>query len=333
MDRMINPNSFKFLQWAAEDSTYYDELFYSLGLCKIGEVQSSHDVIWKGNGIYFFVTARRTDFVEVHGPGVCGIGLNVGNAKMAHQHAVESGMEEDISMLGIEYAGYGIDGVKMYFVDFPLWQSFRHLWIPYSNTSERPTGVNFVDHLTHNCHPGSVDVWAENYKNWFGMYENKYFDIDGKETGLISKAMMSPIGQLAIPLNEDKNDKGQIAKFIRDFNGEGVQHIALHTNDIYFTVKRLREEGIEFLDIPDTYYDMIDERIDVHEEDITAMKKLGILIDGSKEEGILLQIFTKEMVGPVFFEIIQRKGNKGFGHGNFQALFEAIEREQLIDIR
>ena len=144
---------------------------------------------------------------------------------------------------------------------------------------------------------------------------------------------MSSISSMAIPLNEDKSNDGQIAKFIHNFNGEGVQHIALETNDIYFTVERLRSLGIQFLNTPDTYYDMISERINEHYEDVNALRELGILIDGSKEEGILLQIFTKESVGPVFFEIIQRKGNTGFGHGNFQALFEAIEREQLKDRR
>jgi 4-hydroxyphenylpyruvate dioxygenase len=141
--------------------------------------------------------------------------------------------------------------------------------------------------------------------------------------------MMSDNGNMAIPLNEDKSDKGQIAQYLKDFNGEGVQHIALHTDDIYSTVKQLKAHGMKFLDIPDTYYDMIDDRIDHHEEDIDALRESGILIDGSKEDGILLQIFTKEAVGPVFFEIIQRKGNTGFGHGNFKALFEAIERTQL----
>ena len=140
---------------------------------------------------------------------------------------------------------------------------------------------------------------------------------------------MSSIGQMAIPLNEDKDERGQIAQFIKEFNGEGVQHIALETNDIYFTVKQLRKQGIQFLNVPDKYYDTINERIDEHEEDVTALKELGILIDGGNKDGILLQIFTEPVVGPVFFEIIQRKGNKGFGHGNFKALFEAIERDQL----
>ena len=140
---------------------------------------------------------------------------------------------------------------------------------------------------------------------------------------------MSSIVNMAIPLNEDKDDRGQIAQFIRDFNGEGVQHIALETSDIYFTVKQLIKQGIQFLSVPDKYYDTINERIDEHEEDVTALKEMVILIDGGKEDGILLQIFTEPIVGPVFFEIIQRKGNKGFGHGNFKALFEAIERAQL----
>ena len=310
-------DSFRFLQWAAKDESDYDELFYNLGLCKVGIIQNTQNVLWRSNNIDFFVTTKRQDFVNSHGNGVCGIGLNFGNADIARTHAKDNGYTK------------GINGIDLFFNDYSTWVELIKLLKEYNNTKELVTGINKIDHITHNCHPGNVDVWAENYKNWFGMYQNKYFDIDGQETGLISRAMMSSIGQMAIPLNEDKDERGQIAQFIKEFNGEGVQHIALETYDIYFTVKLLREQGIPFLSVPDTYYDTIDQRIDEHNEDVDALKELGILIDGGKEDGILLQIFTEPVVGPVFFEIIQRKGNKGFGHGNFKALFEAIERDQL----
>jgi 4-hydroxyphenylpyruvate dioxygenase len=310
----MNVKSFSYLQWAAESHSYYDELFSSLGLTKVG-TNYNKDVIWNANDIYFFVTTLRHDFVAQHGPGVSGIGLHFDDAKVAYQESIENGMIP-AQMMG--HTGEGIDGVILYFTDSTVCDIL--------NFSNAP---RVIDHLTHNCHIGNVDVWAKNYSDWFGMYQNMYFDIDGKETGLISRAMMSNNGNIAIPLNEDKSDNGQIAKYLKDFNGEGVQHIALQTDDIYSTVRRLKESGMKFLNTPDTYYDMIDDRIDYHEEDIDVLRELGILIDGNKKDGILLQIFTKEAIGPVFFEIIQRKGNTGFGHGNFQALFEAIERTQL----
>ena len=310
----MNVKAFSYLQWAAESHSYYDELFSNLGLTKVG-TNYNKDVIWNANDIYFFVTTLRHDFIAQHGPGVSGIGLHFDDARVAYQESIEKGM---IPAQMIGHTGQGIDGATLYFTDSTVCEEFVTSTGPYK-----------IDHITHNCHIGNVDVWANNYSNWFGMYQNMYFDIDGKETGLISRAMMSNNGNMAIPLNEDKSDKGQIAQYLKDFNGEGIQHIALHTDDIYSTVKQLRENGMQFLDTPDTYYDMIDDRIDYHEEDIDVLRELGILIDGSKKDGILLQVFTKEAIGPVFFEIIQRKGNTGFGHGNFKALFEAIERTQL----
>ena len=310
----MNVKPFSFLQWTAESHSYYDELFSNLGLHKIGTTYNK-DVIWNVNDIYFIVTIQRHDFITQHGPGVSGMGLYFDDAHAAYQESIVNGMIP-APMMG--YTGTGIDGVTLFFTDSEV-----------CDEKVTANGPYKIDHITHNCHIGNVDVWAKNYSDWFGMYQNMYFDIDGKETGLISRAMMSDNGNMAIPLNEDKNDKGQIAKYLRDFNGEGVQHIALETDDIYSTVKQLRANGIQFLDTPDTYYDMIDERIDYHEENIDDLCELGILIDGNKKDGILLQVFTKEAVGPVFFEIIQRKGNTGFGHGNFKALFEAIERMQL----
>jgi len=326
MNGLAKVDSFRFLQWAAENKSDYDELFYNLGLCKIGTFPGAGTDIWKSNNIHFLVTTKRQDFINKHNNGVCGLGLNFGNAEIARNHAIKNGMRTGGNRM---FSHDGIDGVEIFFNDYTTWNNLLKMVESTDSTKEIVTGINKIDHVTHNCYPGNVDVWAENYKNWFGMYQNRYFDIDGKETGLISRAMMSSIGNMAIPLNEDKDDRGQIAQFIRDFNGEGVQHIALETNDIYVTVKRLRKRGIQFLNVPDKYYDTIDQRIDEHNEDINALQKLGILIDGGKKDGILLQIFTEPVVGPVFFEIIQRKGNEGFGHGNFKALFEAIERDQL----
>src|SRR5437868_2832980 len=176
-----------------------------------------------------------------------------------------------------------------------------------------------------------MDKWAEYYQRLFNFREIRYFDIEGKLTGLKSRAMTSPCGKIRIPLNESSDDKSQIEEFLKDFNGEGIQHIALGTNEIYNSVEKLHQKGLQFLDTPDTYYDLIEKRLPKHGEDLEQLKKKRILIDGSvvPEKRLLLQIFTKNMLGPVFFEIIQRKGDEGFGEGNFRALFESIELDQI----
>ena len=188
-----------------------------------------------------------------------------------------------------------------------------------------------IDHLTHNVHRGNMDKWADFYERIFNFKEIRYFDIKGQMTGLVSRALGSPCGKIKIPLNESKDDKSQIEEFLTDYNGEGIQHIALATKNIINSIEILKNQNVSFLDVPDTYYEMIADRIPWHKEPVDKLQKLKILIDGEKEQkyGLLLQIFTENVFGPVFFEIIQRRGNEGFGEGNFQALFEAIERDQI----
>ena len=173
--------------------------------------------------------------------------------------------------------------------------------------------------------------WAEFYERLFNFREIRYFDIEGKVTGLFSKAMTSPCGKIRIPLNESQDDKSQIEEFLREYGGEGIQHIALGSDDIYRSVDILSERGIPFQDTIDTYYDLLDDRVKDHGEPLAELKKRKILVDGAPTEGqgLLLQIFTQNVIGPIFYEIIQRKGNEGFGEGNFQALFESIERDQM----
>ncbi len=189
-------------------------------------------------------------------------------------------------------------------------------------------GLALIDHLTHNVGRGNMDKWSGFYERLFNFREIRYFDIEGKKTGLFSRAMTSPCGKIRIPINESQDDKSQIEEYIREYRGEGIQHIALSTPDIYATVDALRANGVEFQDTPDTYYEGVDARVSGHRESLARMKERRILIDGSVTDGILLQIFTKNAIGPIFFEIIQRKGNEGFGEGNFRALFESIELDQ-----
>jgi len=185
--------------------------------------------------------------------------------------------------------------------------------------------------LTHNVHRGRMQLWAEFYERLFNFREIRYFDIEGKLTGLRSKAMTSPDGRIRIPINESADDKSQIAEYLEAYHGEGIQHIALASDDIYASVRALRARGISFMSVPDTYYEAVDTRVRGHGEDLARLRRDRILIDGAPAagKGLLLQIFTETVIGPIFFEIIQRKGDEGFGEGNFRALFESIERDQI----
>ena len=190
-------------------------------------------------------------------------------------------------------------------------------------------GLTTIDHLTHNVHRGRMKEWAEFYERLFNFREVRYFDIEGKLTGLKSKAMTSPCGKIRIPINESSDDKSQIAEYLDLYHGEGIQHVALSTGDIYATVEAMQANGVAFQDTIDTYFDLIDKRLPGHGHDVARMRLNRILIDGSDEDGLLLQIFTQDTFGPIFFEIIQRKGNQAFGEGNFQALFDSIELDQI----
>jgi 4-hydroxyphenylpyruvate dioxygenase len=195
----------------------------------------------------------------------------------------------------------------------------------------RTAGLSYIDHLTHNVARGNMNKWAGFYEQLFNFREVRYFDIEGKKTGLFSRAMTSPCGKIRIPINESQDDKSQIEEYLREYRGEGIQHIALGTPDILHTVDVLREQGVQFQDTPDTYYEGVDARVSGHRENLDELRKRRVLIDGNpaKGEGLLLQIFTQNVIGPIFFEIIQRKGNEGFGEGNFKALFESIELDQM----
>ncbi len=217
---------------------------------------------------------------------------------------------------------YGARG-DIYEVDF----------VPLPGVDQRPTGagLTYIDHLTHNVHTGRMEEWAAFYTRLFGFREVRYFDIEGKLTGLRSKAMTSPCGQIRIPINESADTKSQIVEYLRAYNGEGIQHVALGTADIVQTVESLRAIDTPFQDTLDAYYDQVDARVPGHGQDLERLRRNRILIDGAptQGQGLLLQIFTQTVIGPIFFEIIQRQGNEGFGEGNFRALFESIELDQI----
>jgi 4-hydroxyphenylpyruvate dioxygenase len=227
----------------------------------------------------------------------------------------------------------GIGGSLIYLVDRYGGQSiydvdFRAVD---ARADAEPTALACIDHLTHNVMRGRMDYWTGFYERLFNFREIRYFDIEGKKTGLFSRALTSPCGRIRIPINESQDDKSQIEEYLKAYQGEGIQHIALASTDIYRTVDVLTRQGVEFQDTPDTYYESVNERVGGHGEKLEELARRRILIDGNpgKGEGVLLQIFTQNVIGPIFFEIIQRKGNEGFGEGNFRALFESIELDQM----
>src|SRR5215510_522207 len=227
----------------------------------------------------------------------------------------------------------GIGGSLIYLVDRYGERTIYDVdFVPIASAAgSRSAGLNYIDHLTHNVARGNMDKWAGFYEKLFNFREIRYFDIEGKKTGLFSRAMTSPCGKIRIPINESQDDKSQIEEYLREYQGEGIQHIALGTDDIFGTVDTLRRQGVAFQDTPDTYYEAVDARVPGHGEDLAALKSRRILVDGAptQGQGTLLQIFTQNVIGPIFFEIIQRKGNEGFGEGNFKALFESIELDQI----
>jgi 4-hydroxyphenylpyruvate dioxygenase len=276
---------------------------------------------------------QAADFRKLHGPSANGMGFRVSSALHAYAAAIERGAvaaDPAATALPNAKAIEGIGGSVLYLVDedpFADWDEIRGWRV---NAACNGVGLDLLDHLTHNVRRGQMRTWSSFYSKLFGFKEQKYFDIKGQATGLFSQAMVAPDGAIRIPLNESQDDHSQIEEYLRQYNGEGIQHLAFTTDDIYATVEKLRARGVDLQDTIETYYELVDKRVPGHDEDLERLRKNRILIDGSvDDEGILLQIFTNNLFGPIFFEIIQRKGNQGFGNGNFQALFESIELDQI----
>jgi 4-hydroxyphenylpyruvate dioxygenase len=334
----LGTNGFEFVEYAG-DAEFLDKLFRGYGFVPVARHKKRDVVLYRQGRINFLLNREKSgqgaDFAKVHGSGASAMAFKVKDAAFALKGAVKAGATEAKGAhgsLGDDVPAIeGIGGSLLYLVDSG--EDFYKEFFDFTETDTAPkgAGLTYIDHLTHNVHRGNMVKWAEFYENIFNFREIRYFDIEGKLTGLKSKAMTSPCGKIRIPLNESSDEKSQIKEFLDRFNGEGIQHIALGTDDIYATVEMLRENGIPFQNTPDTYYEKIDTRVPGHGEDLERLKKLRILVDGAPTEGqgLLLQIFTQDAIGPVFFEIIQRKGNEGFGEGNFKALFESIEEDQI----
>ncbi|HYH21937.1 MAG TPA: 4-hydroxyphenylpyruvate dioxygenase [Azospirillum sp.] len=342
----MNPmgtDGFEFIEYTAPEPKQLEALFTTMGFRPVARHRSKAVTLWRQNGVNFIVNAEPDSFAQafarVHGPSVCAIALRVADAPHAYKRALSLGARPGPSTAGpMELnipAIQGIGGSLIYLVDRYGDRSIYDVDFEFDDSvPEKPPGVGLmgIDHLTHNVHRGRMEEWAGFYERLFNFRQIRYFDIEGKQTGIRSKAMTSPCGKIRIPINESAGlgGKDQIEEYLEAYRGEGIQHVALSTDDAYATVEALRAHGAEFMPPPpDTYYEMLADRLPNHGEDLERLKRDHILVDGAPGGGLLLQIFTKTVIGPIFFEIIQRKGDEGFGEGNFRALFESIERDQI----
>ncbi len=339
----MGTDGFEFVEYAAPDPAALGSVFEGLGFAAVARHRSKNVTLYRQGDINYVVNAEPDSFAQsfarVHGPSICAIGFRVRDAAQAYRRALELGawgVEPQVGPMELNIPAIkGIGDSLIYLVDRygDAGSIYDVDFVPIegADLAPRGAGLGYIDHLTHNVHRGRMVEWADFYERLFDFREVRFFDISGQVTGLKSKAMTSPCGKLRIPINESSDDQSQIAEYLSAYRGEGIQHVALGCDDIYLVVEALRGRGTAFMDTPDTYYEKVDQRVPGHSEDMERLRADRILIDGNPEkgEGLLLQIFTDTVIGPIFFEIIQRKGNDGFGEGNFQALFESIELDQI----
>lgn len=328
-------DGFSFLEFSSLNANDMKIRFKNLGFTLVAECPTHPIEVWQQNNIFFILNdlafGQAQNHARTHESGACAMGFRVKDKQKSFEIALNNGATaahpHPVYHLP---AIVGIGGSVIYFTDHTF-KPIKDDWIIHHNDTPKGAGLLEIDHLTHNVYRGKLKKWADFYKEIFGFTEIRDFNIHGKHTGLYSQALSSPCGKIKIPLNESKDDKSQIEEFLQEYHGEGIQHIALTTENIYDSIDKLKDLEIAFLDTPNTYYELIKNRLPWEKEPIAEMKKRKILIDGGPNEsdGLLLQIFTENIFGPVFFEIIQRKGHPGFGEGNFQALYEAIERDQI----
>ncbi len=342
-DNPLGVDGFEFVEFTGPDPQAMIRQLETLGFVQTHRNPANGVVRLKQGDISFLVHAEPKghagEFARDHGPSANGMAFRVSDAKAAYEGAVARGAHSaemhDGGALGPgAYVLRGIGGSLLYLIDAygengSLYDGWDEIEGWEEAERKNNVGLHMLDHLTHNVRRGQMRTWSGFYGDVFAFEEQKYFDIKGKATGLFSQAMIAPDRAIRIPLNESQDENSQIEEFLRRYNGEGIQHIALATDDIFTTVETLKERGVPFQDTIETYFELIDKRLPNHGHDVARMRKNRILIDGSDEDGLLLQIFTQDMFGPIFFEIIQRKGNQAFGEGNFQALFDSIELDQI----
>jgi 4-hydroxyphenylpyruvate dioxygenase len=342
-DNPLGTDGFEFVEFTSPEPRALADAFEAMGFTAVARHRSKHVLHYRQGDVDFILNmeprGQAAEFRGQHGPSINAMAFRVRDAALALRLAVERGAREvhgtvgpmELNIPAIE----GIGGSYLYLVDrYGAQEIYDVDFVALEGSGRKDVtaaGLTRIDHLTHNVERGNMQKWAQFYERVFNFHEIRFFDIEGQATGLHSKAMTSPDGNIRIPLNESRDDKSQIEEFLHSYRGEGIQHVALATDDIYATVRRMRAQGLRFQDTPDSYYEMIDARVPGHGQDVARLRELGILIDGAplQGQGLLLQIFTQNLVGPCFFEIIQRKGNEGFGEGNFKALFQSLELDQV----
>ena len=337
---------FEFVEFASPTPNVLEPVFEMMGFTKVAIHRSKDVVLYRQGDINFIVNNEPKSvawyFAAEHGPSACGMAFRVSDSHRAYNRALELGAQPvDLPPGPMELrlpAIKGIGGAPLYLIDrFVDGKSIYDIdfdFIAGVDRHPKGHGLKLIDHLTHNVYRGRMAYWAGFYERIFNFREIRYFDIKGEYTGLTSRAMTAPDGKIRIPLNEEASKStGQIEEFLMKFNGEGIQHVALLSDDLLASIDSLRKAGVPLMKAPPaTYYEMLDERLPGHGENVGELEARGILLDGTTEGGkqrLLLQIFSDTLLGPVFFEFIQRKGDDGFGEGNFKALFESLERDQL----
>ena len=347
----MGTDGFEFIEYAAPDPKAMGEVFTRMGFKAIAKHRHKDVTLYRQGGINFIINAEPDSFAQrfarLHGPSVCAIAFRVRDAKAAYERAISLGAwgyantaaPGELNIPAIK----GIGDSIIYFID--KWRGkngakvgdignigfFDVDFEPLPGAELNPVGhgLTYIDHLTHNVHRGRMEEWSGFYERLFNFREVRYFDIEGQSTGVKSKAMTSPCGKIRIPINEEGNEKaGQIQEYLDKYHGEGIQHIAMGSTNLYDTVDALQMSGVKLLNTSETYYELLGERIPGHGEDLVGLQQRNILVDGKPSE-LLLQIFSENQLGPIFFEFIQRKGNEGFGEGNFKALFETMELDQM----
>jgi 4-hydroxyphenylpyruvate dioxygenase len=345
-DNPMGLMGFEFVEFASPTAGLLESVFGKMGFTHVANHRSKDVSLFRQGAINFIVNrepkSAASYFAAEHGPSPCGIAFRVRDSHRAYARALDLGAQPADSPPGpMELrlpAIRGIGGAPLYLIDrFDEGRAIYDIdfeFLPGVDRHPAGHGLEVIDHMTHNVYRGRMGYWAEFYRRIFNFRDIRYFDIKGEYTGLTSRAMTAPDGMIRIPLNEEASkETGQIEEFLMKFNGEGIQHIALLAHDLPATLDRLRAAGVPMMTPPPaTYYEMLDERLPGHGLDVAALETRGILLDGSTEGGskrLLLQIFSDTMIGPVFFEFIERRGDDGFGEGNFKALFKSIERDQL----
>jgi len=345
VDNPMGLDGFEFVEFAAAEEGILEPVFEMMGFARVAKHRSKNVHLWRQGSINLITNYEPNTpaafYAEEHGPSACAMAFRVDDAGLAYARAIELGAQPiDVPVSPMELklpAIKGIGGAVLYLIDrhnegATLYDiDFDYL----EGVDQNPVGLGFteIDHLTHNVYRGRMDYWANYYETLFNFHEIRFFDIKGEHTGLQSKAMSAPDGKIRIPLNEEAGGNGQIEEFLMEYNGEGIQHIALICDDLFECWDKLKNQGLPFLTPPpDAYYEMLDDRLPGHGEPVDELKTRGILLDGSTEGDeprLLLQIFSENLIGPIFFEFIQRKKDEGFGEGNFKALFESMERDQI----